>query len=204
MTAEVTLYIDFRSPYSYLATTEALALERDFAVRLDWLPFAIDIRGVYGGEVEERSERDWRKVRYLYMDARRLANRQGLTVRGPQKIFDPTTAHIGMLFAKTHGVFAAYHTAVSERFWRRELDIEDREAIGAIIRESGGDPDAFARYLAGNGREDYAATVAAAEQRGVFGVPSFVLDGELFWGADRIWLLRERLAAKEASGAVRG
>jgi hypothetical protein len=32
MTAEVTLYIDFRSPYSYLATMAALALERDFAV----------------------------------------------------------------------------------------------------------------------------------------------------------------------------
>lgn len=29
---------------------------------------------------------------------------------------------------------------------------------------------------------------------GVFGVPTFVLDGELFWGGDRIYLLRERLA----------
>jgi 2-hydroxychromene-2-carboxylate isomerase len=65
MTGEVTLYIDVRSPYSYLAKAEALALERGFDVRLDWLPFAIDIQGAYGGEVEERSERDWRKVRYL-------------------------------------------------------------------------------------------------------------------------------------------
>jgi 2-hydroxychromene-2-carboxylate isomerase len=38
--------------------------------------------------------------------------------------------------------------------------------------------------------------VAQAEERGVFGVPTFVLDesGELFWGTDRIWMLRERLA----------
>jgi 2-hydroxychromene-2-carboxylate isomerase len=88
---------------------------------------------------------------------------------------------------------------VSHRFWRRALDIEDENAIGAIIAEIGGDRDGFARYLAGPGRVDYAAIVATAEERGVFGVPSFLLDGELFWGADRIWLLRERLAAKEAS-----
>jgi 2-hydroxychromene-2-carboxylate isomerase len=200
MVCEVTLYIDLRSPYSYLAKAEALALARDFAVRLDWLPFAIDIEGAYGGEVASRSERDWRKVRYLYMDARRLANRQGLIVRGPQKIFDPTIAHIGLLFAKAQGIFAAYHAAVSDRFWRRALDIEDQSAIGAIISEIGGDRDGFTHYLAGPGRADYAATVAAAEARGVFGVPSFLLDGELFWGADRIWLLRERLAAKEAPG----
>jgi 2-hydroxychromene-2-carboxylate isomerase len=135
------------------------------------------------------------------MDARRLADRQGLTVRGPRKIFDPTIAHVGLLFAKAHGIFAAYHAVVSGRFWRREFDIEDRAAIGAGIAESGGDGDAFARYLAGPGPRDYAAVVATAEQRGVFGVPCFVLDDELFWGCDRIWLLRERLAAKAGTTA---
>jgi 2-hydroxychromene-2-carboxylate isomerase len=40
--------------------------------------------------------------------------------------------------------------------------------------------------------------VAEVEERGVFGVPTFVLDesGELFWGIDRVWMLRERLAEK--------
>jgi 2-hydroxychromene-2-carboxylate isomerase len=200
MSIDVTIYIDYRSPYSYLAKAEASALARDFGARLDWLPFAIDLRGAYGGEVQERSERDWRKVRYLYMDARRLANRQGLTVLGPKKIFDPTVAHIGHLFAKAHGILPAYHQTVSERFWRRALDIEDRRAIAAVLAEIGGDPASFERYLAGPGPEDYAAMVATAEQRGVFGVPTFVLDDELFWGTDRIGLLRERLAAKHAAG----
>jgi 2-hydroxychromene-2-carboxylate isomerase len=123
-------------------------------------------------------------------------------VRGPQKIFDPTIAHIGLLFAKRRESFRPIMRR-SRSASGSALDIEDRAAIAAIIGEIGGDGDGFARYLAGSGQEDYAATVAAAEQRGVFGVPSFVLDGELFWGADRIWLLRERLAAKEAGGAVR-
>ena len=72
MTATLTLYVDYRSPFSYLIKDEAYALARDFAVTVVWRPFAIDLQGAYGGEVEQRTERDWRKVRYSYMDARRL------------------------------------------------------------------------------------------------------------------------------------
>jgi 2-hydroxychromene-2-carboxylate isomerase len=200
MVGEVMLYVDYRSPFAYLARAEAFALEREFDVRLDWLPFAIDLQGAYGGEVPERSERDWRKVRYLYMDARRLANRQGLIIRGPKKIFDPTLAHLGMLFAKAHGLFRAYHDTVSDRFWRHEIDIEERDAIRSVLAGLGADATAFEEYCQGSGPRDYAAIIEGAEQRGVFGVPTFVLDEELFWGTDRIWLLRERLREKQAAG----
>ena len=201
MASQVTFYFDYRSPFVYLAKADAYALETDFGAEVTWLPFAIDLQGAFGGTVEERSERDWRKVRYLYMDARRLANRQGLLVRGPQKIFDPTLAHLGMLFAKQQGFFRPYHDTVSERFWKRELDIESEDAMSAVIAGLGGDLAAFRRFRAGPGPQDYAAIIAAAEARGVFGVPTFILDDELFWGTDRIWLLRERLAAKRAGAA---
>lgn len=201
MTSTVTLYVDYRSPFSYLVKDEAYALERDLGVSLVWRPHAIDLQGAYGGEVEERTERDWRKVRYLYMDARRLANRRGLIVRGPQKIYDPTIAHIGMLLAIQTGdaVFRRYHDVVCERFWRRDLDIEDAAAVRAILIETGADGQLFDALIAsGDGARQCRSIVADAEQRGVFGVPTFVLDesGELFWGTDRIWLLRERLADK--------
>jgi 2-hydroxychromene-2-carboxylate isomerase len=204
MAEEVTLYIDYRSPFSYLATADALALERDFALDLRWRPFPVDLQGAYGGEVEERERRHWQKVRYLYMDARRLANRQGLIVRGPRKIFDPTIAHIGHLFAETQGLRARYHDRVSTRFWRRELDIEDRAEMAAIVAEIGGDAIAFAEYLTGPGPDDYAAVAAEGERQGVFGVPTFVFADELFWGTDRIWMLRERLEAKQPQGDRRG
>lgn len=198
MTSTVTLYVDYRSPFSYLVKDEAYALARDFAVKLVWRPFAIDLEGAYGGAVEERTERDWRKVRYLYMDARRLANRRGLMVRGPQKIYAPTIAHVGMLLATQTGdaVFRRYHDAVCERFWRRDLDIEDAAAIRALLVEAGADGGLFDALIAsGAGARQCRAIVAEAEERGVFGVPTFVLDesGELFWGTDRVWMLRERL-----------
>ena len=45
------------------------------------------------------------------------------------------------------------------------------------------------------GLRECRAIAADVEQRGVFGVPTFLLQetGELFWGTDRVWLLRERL-----------
>jgi hypothetical protein len=58
------------------------------------------------------------------MDARSLANRRGLTVRGPQKLFDSSIAAIGMLHAQRHDVFRKCNDLVFERFWKRALDIE--------------------------------------------------------------------------------
>jgi 2-hydroxychromene-2-carboxylate isomerase len=198
MTTSLTLYVDYRSPFSYLAKDDAYALERDLGVNITWRPFAVDIEGAYGGTVEERTERDWRKVRYSYMDARRLANRRGLVVRGPQKIFDANNVHIGMLHAQRAGneVFRRYHDEVYERFWRRDLEIEDLAAVRDVLVKSGANGDDFEDLVrSGEGLRQYTQVVAEAEQRGVFGVPTFVVDktGELFWGTDRLWLLRECL-----------
>ena len=117
MPSTVILYVDYRSPFSYLVKEEAYVLARDFDVTLHWQPFTIDLQGAYGGEVEERTDRDWRKVRYAYMDARRLAARRNWIIRGTPKIFDPTVAHIGMMLAsQTHDSFRCYHDTVCERF----------------------------------------------------------------------------------------
>jgi len=59
------------------------------------------------GTVEQRTPHFWRKVRYSYMDARRYANAQGLTIKGPRRIYDAFYASAGMLFAQRHGFFAA-------------------------------------------------------------------------------------------------
>jgi predicted DsbA family dithiol-disulfide isomerase len=66
-------------------------------------------------------------------------------------------------------------------------------ASGVVARRVG---PAFDQLVAsGEGARQCHAIVAQADDRGVLGVPTFVLDetGELFWGTDRIWLLCERL-----------
>ena len=70
----VDAFIDLRSPYSYLAQGPARALAQRGGVCFEWWPFITDFRSAYGGEVEQRSSRDVAKLKYLYMDCRRLAN----------------------------------------------------------------------------------------------------------------------------------
>src|SRR5690242_13858999 len=177
MAREVAVYIDYKSPYAYLAKDPTWELERDFEVRLKWLPYTLDIPS-FLGSVEDRNDHQWRRVRYSYMDARRLANRRGLTVRGPQKIFDSSIAAIGMLFAQQAEVFRKYNDIVFERFWKRELDIEDPNAIARVIEESGARAAGFMDFLAGEGRREHERIKREAEALGVFGVPSYVIDGE--------------------------
>jgi 2-hydroxychromene-2-carboxylate isomerase len=200
----ITVYTDYKSPYAYLAKDLTYELERDFPVRLDWLPYVLDIPSFLGsarvdadGAVleESRNAHQWRRVRYSYMDCRRQARKRGLVIRGPQKIWDSTLASAGMLFAKRAGeaVFRRYHDAVFERFWKRELDIEDVAVVARVLNEAGADDQAFAAQ-AQAGRDEVAAISRAAEAAGVFGVPSFILDGELFWGREHLPDIRAMLS----------
>jgi 2-hydroxychromene-2-carboxylate isomerase len=202
----VTVYIDYKSPYAYLAKGLAYELERDLSVRLDWLPYVLDIPKFLGsarldetGRVieENRNDHQWRRVKYSYMDCRRQARKRGLTIRGPQKIWDSRLASIGMLYAKRQGeaVLRRYNDIVFERFWKRELDIEDPAVIAAVLAEAGADTAGFAAYAAGEGHAEIDRVCRDAEAIGVFGVPSFVVDGELFWGSEHLPDIREMLAS---------
>lgn len=199
----LTVYSDYKSPYAYLAKDLVYELERDVPVRVEWRPYVLDIPLYLGsarvdaqGTVleESRNAHQWRRVRYSYMDCRREARKRGLTIRGTQKIWDSTLAAAGMLYAQHAGdaVFRRYHDIVFERFWQRALDIEDVAALGAVLDEAGADGAGFAAY-APAGRSDVAAICRDAEAQGVFGVPSFLLGGELFWGREHLPELRDRL-----------
>jgi 2-hydroxychromene-2-carboxylate isomerase len=208
----IVAYTDYKSPYAYLAKDLIYELERDFPVRIDWLPYTLDIPSFLGSaRVDEQgntieSTRDphqWRRVRYSYMDCRRQARKRGLTILGPRKIWDSSLAAIGMLWAKRQGpaIFRAYHDRVFERFWRRELDIENAEVIAATLAEGGADTADFATFLSGEGRAEHDAIRQRAEASGVFGVPTLVLDGELFWGREHLPDICEMLASLNANRA---
>jgi len=189
---QFTLFTDYKSPYAFLAKDPAFALADELGIALIIRPFTLDIPNAFGN-LDVRTEAQWRKVRYLYQDARRFANKRGLRILGPQKIFDSTIAAIGLLYAQREGCFRAYHDDVFRRFFRRVLDIEQPNLIMAALAQAGANTDGFADYLAGEGRDALNESNADGLGLGLFGVPSFVVDGELFWGHDRLDFVRERL-----------
>jgi len=114
------------------------------------------------GTVEERTPHFWRKVRYAYMDARRYANAQGLTMKGPRRIYDAFYSSAGMLFAQAHGLFRPYHDTVFRRFWSHDLEIDELSDIAGVIASVGGAPKNPAWYLNLQGRD---AEVQAGRER---------------------------------------
>lgn len=192
MAADPRIYIDYKSPYAYLIKDHVYDLEREFGFEFTWLPYVLNIPD-FLGTVEGRNAHQWRRIRYSYMDARRLANRRGLTVRGPRQIFDSSIAAIAMLYTQRLGTFRRYNDLAFDRFWKRELDIEDRQAVRRVLEDTGTDTNGFYDFLDGQGRAELDRINREAEEIGVFGVPMFVIGGELFWGGDRLWMAREKL-----------
>ena len=206
-TAPLIVYVDIKSPYAFVAKDPTQCLAESLGIRVDWRPLTLDIPSYLGsarlddkGKVAEsnRTPSQWNKVRYAYRDARRYAALAGLTLRGTVKIWDTSLVHIGMIWMKQQGdaPLARYLDFVYERFWKREFDAENPAAVADAVVGAGGGTSGFRAFLEGPGRKQHDAMQAAIFDAGIFGVPSYVVDGELFFGRENLpmvrWLLTGR------------
>lgn len=204
------VYIDFKSPYAFVAKDPTYALEHQFGIEIDWYPLTLNIGSYLGtartndtGKVIEsnRSARQWMAVRYAYMDARRYANLRSLRLRGTQKIWDSSLAAIGILWAKqqSHDVLKTYIDNTFDRFWKRELDIEDELVVTSLLQEAGADVADFKDYLHTQGRTYHDQLQDEILDRGYFGVPTYVIDGEMYFGREHLPRVRWHLTGKPGS-----
>ena len=74
--------------------------------------------------------------------------------------------------------------------------------IEAVLSEAGADIAGFTGYAAADGPREIARISRDAEERGVFGVPSFIVDGELFWGREHLPDIRDLLTAPALEKAL--
>jgi 2-hydroxychromene-2-carboxylate isomerase len=115
-----------------------------------WIPFQLRLKGK-----GERSVYSEHKVKYSYMDARRWAKPRGLWIRGPLKIYDTAPAAIGGLFAQSHGHFLEYGREAFRRFFLREFEADQPDAVAQLVESLGLCPQQYIEYFAGEGREAY-------------------------------------------------
>ncbi|HIG44577.1 MAG: DsbA family protein [bacterium] len=199
------VYIDYKSPYAFIAKDPTYALEAEFGIEIDWYPLTLNIGSYLGtakkndsGKVVEnnRSPRQWMAVKYAYMDARRYASLRGLSLKGTQKIWDSSLAAIGMLWAKEQDRLALkrYTDITYERFWRRELDIENIEVVNGVLEEAGVNTTGFDVYQQSEGRIIHDELQDVILDKGYFGVPTYVIDGESYFGREHLPRVRWHLA----------
>ncbi len=203
----LTVYIDLKSPYAFVALKPTLALEAELGAAFDWRPLTLDIPSFLGsaekrqGQVvrsEGRSPNTWRFIHYAYMDARRYAQRQGLILKGTEKIWDSSLAGIALLWVNLHARhrLAHYLVSVFTPFWQRELNIEDIAVLEACLQSAGVPHEGFRNFVEGPGRVQHDALMTQARDDGIFGVPTYVLDDQLYFGREHLPYLRWRLTGQ--------
>lgn len=204
------VYLDFKSPYAYLAKDPCFALEDEFGIAIDWRPLTLDIPSYLGsakaderGKVLEskRSPRQWNAVRYAYRDAKRYARLRDIEIKGTTKIWDTSLASIGMLWVKRQGrgMLRRYIDSVYRQFWRRELDVEDPDVVSIELQAAGADVTGFNDYLAHAGRIEHDQLMASLHPAGIYGVPTFVIAGQRYFGREQLPLVRWHLGGEVGS-----
>ncbi len=79
--------------------------------------------------------------------------------------------------------------------WAEERNIADAETLNALCREQGMDAAALAAAAQSDAvKAEYGGNTEEAVARNVFGAPSYVIDGEIFWGQDRLEFVERALA----------
>ena len=87
--------------------------------------------------------------------------------------------------------------AVFAGVWENELDIASADTLAALLAQCGLGADRLEHSRSAQMQATYQANTQAAMAAGVFGAPSYVVEGEIFWGQDRLDFLKHRLNPSE-------
>jgi 2-hydroxychromene-2-carboxylate isomerase len=195
--AQVDFFYGLGSRYSYLASTQIAQLEADTGCRVRWRPlYSADLFGARGLDPFKgqpvSGQYEWA---YRRRDAERWAAYYGVPYREPEDVrFDPHRLALACTAAAALGAVEPFSRRLFQTLFVDGTSPLDDEVCAALVREIGLDEDAFLAVL--NQSETaarLAATVEGAAACGVFGVPSFVVGDEAYFGNDRLPLVRHAL-----------
>jgi 2-hydroxychromene-2-carboxylate isomerase len=184
--ARIDLFYFLGSGYAFLSVLRIDRLTAEAGVEVRWRP--INVRPLMArNNVALRSEA--LKVRYLWRDIERRAALHGLPyVKPPIWTTDPDLLANRVAIVAAKGGWCREYTIASFRAWYLDgLPLGTRESLAHILGPLGQDVDAvIAMAETPEIVSRFEAETDVALGHGVFGSPSFVVDGELFWGDDRL------------------
>lgn len=177
---DVEFLFDYASPYAYLANERAQAVLP--GVRIQHVPVYLRGFEAFSKGVPFTAPR----LAYILEDLRRCAAEYGLPFHVPATFpVNGLYALRGAIAARRAGMFDVYHRAMFRAVWAEGRETSNRDAVAQIVRTLG-----LGDLVAGlddpSIKAELKATTEAAARRGVFGVPSFIVGSELYWGHDRM------------------
>jgi len=137
---------------------------------------------------------------YRLVELRRFSRFLGIPLNVQPRHFPVAGDPAGLLItavARTDGTEAALDLtgAIGSAIWQRELNAADPVVLGQLLRELGLPAERLDQAASEPVRQAYDEHTRQAIDAGVFGAPSYVVDGEIFWGQDRLALLEQHLSA---------
>ena len=198
MAAPIAFYFDFISPYGYFASRQVEALAARHGRTVDWRPMLLGVAVLKVMGLKALLDTPL-KGDYVRRDVLRQARRLGIPLGRDlnASVGNPLPPARAFYWVKQHHpqLAAPLAHALFHAFWAEGRDLSTPEAVAAIALPAGLEP---AAVIAG-ATSDEAATllrnaVAASIQAGIFGSPTLVVDGEPFWGSDRLREVDEWLA----------
>ncbi len=199
--ATIDYYFYGASPFTYLGHGAFMAMAGRHEVQVNFKPVNLFVLWEVSGAVLP-AKRPPVRQRYRLVELQRMAEFRGLPIHTRPEYW-PTETTLGdqavIALVEAGKSPAHYMQRVFSGVWADQLDLSDRSVVAGMLSDCGFDAQAILERAAS---QDIAAIRARNSEEAVaadaIGVPAYVLNGEVFWGQDRIELLEFALQSGRA------
>jgi 2-hydroxychromene-2-carboxylate isomerase len=200
MARHLDLYFDCSSPWTYLAFHAVQPLAAELAVEIAWKPILVGgvFNAVNRSVYDSRATPNPLKQTYMLKDLAAWARLYGLAIKFPPTVFPVNSVKCmrGAFVALDEGKLVPYATAAFEAYWGDDRDISKEEVLADIAAKAGIERQ---RFFAGIETDACKTRLRANTDeliaRGGFGSPTLFVGDEMFFGNDRMPLVRAALSA---------
>jgi len=186
-----------QSPWTYLGHQRFVRIARDSGATVRVLPMDLGrVFPVSGGL--PLAKRPPQRQAYRLVELARFSQFLQLPLNLQPKYFPVAADDAARLIIAAdleQGAQAALRLAggIFAAVWAQERNIADAQVLGALLAEAGLDAGLLARSAAADVQQRYDENTQLAIDTQIFGAPSYVVEGEIFWGQDRLDFLERRL-----------
>jgi 2-hydroxychromene-2-carboxylate isomerase len=193
----IDFYFDCSSPWTYLAFHNIQPLARELGVPIHWKPVLVGgiFNAVNPSVYAQRENPVPAKRDYMLKDLQDWARDAGLAIRMPPSVF-PVNSVKAMraciwLLRSDAPRFIPFTTGVFEAYWRDDEDISQDAVLAGIAARAGVDAAALAEGMAQPAiKAELKANTDEVMARGGFGSPTMFVGDDMYFGNDRLLLLR--------------
>ena len=196
MSRQVDVFFTHASPWTYLGWARFREVARRTGAEVTYRPIQMaPVFEASGGLPLGRRAKQ--RQAYRLMELRRWRERLGVPINLQPAHFpvdDRQAARLAIAHQRGGGDPAPLSQAIMAAIWEQERDVADHQTLEGILLEQGLDPTALFEAAADPAVQAvHDDNTRLAIERGVFGVPTFEIAGDLFWGQDRLDFVEQAL-----------